>query len=558
MERSTRAKSFSRVILVPIATYIGLASPEFAATGVALGAPQLDLSVSAPASAPPDSNVMIEISRANTERGLGGLAYDVILSQSLHMVAREYSDFGWIANDGFFDNGDPKDSGAVSADFQAFTFDTVAAGPAGAEFPPDSSGLVERFTIRTPPAGTIPPQGLTITVDLSDVSASDGAGADWTTSLGGTISVATDSNGHAASLLVVAFSDCNSNGVFDGDDIAAGTSLDCNGDNQPDECEADCDGNGVPDDCDIAADSGADCNTNGMVDQCELAAAHNCCAFDHGAGCLDPVIESCVCAIDSYCCDVEWDRLCALRVEEDGCGSCDFATDCNSDGVLDECQPDFDGDGVTDDCDDDVDGDSVPNASDPCLSPPGIPTNISGGPQGDFDDDCTITLADYAPFANCLTAGGPMGAPDANCLDTTDFDQDGDIDLADVSAFQSAIALICIDDCMPDSCHPDFDQDGITDDCDSDIDGDGVPNASDPCPSPVSQSTNAFGGPLGDFDDDCAVTLADFPSFESCLSTGGPTGLPGSDCLDRSDFDQDGDIDLNDVAALQSAIAHQP
>ncbi len=66
--------------------------------------------------------------------------------------------------------------------------------------------------------------------------------------------------------------DCNTNGLLDGCDLAAGTSLDCNSNGIPDECELDCNGNGIPDDCDIAADSGLDCDQNGRIDSCDVAA----------------------------------------------------------------------------------------------------------------------------------------------------------------------------------------------------------------------------------------------------------------------------------------------
>ena len=37
----------------------------------------------------------------------------------------------------------------------------------------------------------------------------------------------------------------------------------------------------------------------------------DCCTWDVGvAGCEVPVIENCVCGMDSYCCDVEWDDVC--------------------------------------------------------------------------------------------------------------------------------------------------------------------------------------------------------------------------------------------------------
>ncbi|MCB9849204.1 MAG: exo-alpha-sialidase [Phycisphaerales bacterium] len=67
--------------------------------------------------------------------------------------------------------------------------------------------------------------------------------------------------------------DCNSNGVNDADDIAEGTSADCNGDMVPDDCELvgnDCNANGIPDDCDIASGTSEDCNTNGVPDYCDV------------------------------------------------------------------------------------------------------------------------------------------------------------------------------------------------------------------------------------------------------------------------------------------------
>lgn len=40
----------------------------------------------------------------------------------------------------------------------------------------------------------------------------------------------------------------------------------------------------------------------------------NCDVVGHGSGCSVPVIEDCVCAADSYCCNVNWDGLCINQV----------------------------------------------------------------------------------------------------------------------------------------------------------------------------------------------------------------------------------------------------
>ena len=69
--------------------------------------------------------------------------------------------------------------------------------------------------------------------------------------------------------------DCNNNGQRDDCDIYAETSLDCQLDGIPDECQLannDCNSNGIPDDCELATGVLTDCQPNGVPDQCELAA----------------------------------------------------------------------------------------------------------------------------------------------------------------------------------------------------------------------------------------------------------------------------------------------
>jgi M6 family metalloprotease-like protein len=67
-------------------------------------------------------------------------------------------------------------------------------------------------------------------------------------------------------LQINALIDCNSNGIDDAQDIAGGTSQDCNDNGVPDECDADCNANGTPDEC----ESAPDCDANGIPDECEL------------------------------------------------------------------------------------------------------------------------------------------------------------------------------------------------------------------------------------------------------------------------------------------------
>ena len=57
--------------------------------------------------------------------------------------------------------------------------------------------------------------------------------------------------------------DCNGNLIDDALDILNGTSLDCNLNGVPDECEPDCDRDGIPDACE------PDCDNDGIPDDCD-------------------------------------------------------------------------------------------------------------------------------------------------------------------------------------------------------------------------------------------------------------------------------------------------
>lgn len=47
-----------------------------------------------------------------------------------------------------------------------------------------------------------------------------------------------------------------------------------------------------------------------------------CCAAQPGPGCGDPLAELCVCLVDSYCCDTQWDDSCAILADLLMCISC--------------------------------------------------------------------------------------------------------------------------------------------------------------------------------------------------------------------------------------------
>ncbi len=110
----------------------------------------------------------------------------------------------------------------------------------------------------------------------------------------------------------------------------------------------------------------------------------------------------------------------------------------------------------------------------------------------------------------------------------------------------------------------DADNDGIPDGCDAcpgfddtlDADTDGIPDGCDLCPSTIPGATvDADGCPPAipaDFDNDGDVDKDDVDAFEACAS--GPAVLVAGGCEDK-DFDNDGDGDQSDFAVVQRCIS---
>lgn len=207
----------------------------------------------------------------------------------------------------------------------------------------------------------------------------------------------------------LAIIDCNNNGIADSTDIAEGTSVDCEPNDVPDECEPDCNENGVADPCDLSSGTSADCNLNSVPDECE--------------------------------------------------------PDCDGDGIPDDCEPipDADFDGV-DDC-----FDACPDNTPPgwCLCPdvgeccfdtgfclPDFPRDfcfeLGGTPEcvsppcrdgcmiGDANSDGDLDLADVGGLQNCFSGDSTQPGyvpPSDTCRLAYDFDDDGDVDLADFLAY---------------------------------------------------------------------------------------------------------------------------
>jgi hypothetical protein len=73
---------------------------------------------------------------------------------------------------------------------------------------------------------------------------------------------------------------------------------------------------------DVADASGTSGGSSGGIG--ETANAGDCCKPGDGIGCADEDIATCVCAIDPWCCEHQWDQVCADLVEDGGCAECKF------------------------------------------------------------------------------------------------------------------------------------------------------------------------------------------------------------------------------------------
>jgi len=169
--------------------------------------------------------------------------------------------------------------------------------------------------------------------------------------------------------------DCNGNQIDDENDIAAGTSEDCNSNGVPDDCEPDCNTNGVADSCDLAGGTSADCNSNSVPDECEPQEDCNSNGVQDICDLTGGTSTDCTGNGTPDECEPD----CNTNGMAD---SCDFAggtsADCNVNGIPDECDigagtsSDADFNGIPDECrayvDDDAPGD--PGAGDPTISDP--------------------------------------------------------------------------------------------------------------------------------------------------------------------------------------------
>ncbi len=195
----------------------------------------------------------------------------------------------------------------VGASGAAYLFDTNTSAQVGALLPNDPDGITHPFGISVAISGATAIVGdwydddngtgsgsaylfdTNWSAQIAKLLPSDGMADEyfgWSVALSGSTAIVgayqhtTPGTGSyaGAAYLFSSCTDCNGNGVPDLDDIAAGTSPDCNSNNTPDDCEVDCNENMVPDDCDISSGLSLDCNANDVPDECEALGTTYCVA----------------------------------------------------------------------------------------------------------------------------------------------------------------------------------------------------------------------------------------------------------------------------------------
>lgn len=366
--------------------------------------------------------------------------------------------------------------------------------------------------------------------------------------------------------------DCNGNGIADSDDIASGTSTDCNENRIPDDCEPlrDCNDNAVLDACDIAFGTSSDCDDNGIPDECE----------DDTDG--DGVIDICdPCPADNPD-DTDGDGLCDSDDpcpednpdDTDGDGICDSDDGCpldgnkNAPGVCGCGTPDVDTDGdLTHDCNDlcpsdpnknvpgvcgcgtpdtDADGDGTPDCDDLC---PNDPNKDAPGVCGcgthdiDTDGDATPDCDDLCPNDPKKTAPGicDCGTVDTDTdgdqtSDCNDLDDDGDGVPDDDDEYPlNRVRCRDLDSDRCDDCTSGLD---ATDNDGADQDSDGICDEGDSCaadPNKVLPGICGCGAPDGDSDGDGVADCHDGCPDDPFKR------VPGICGCGLNDFDSDGD-----------------
>ncbi len=183
----------------------------------------------------------------------------------------------------------------------------------------------------------------------------------------------------------------------------------------------------------VRCTNGGGCNGGGDCQAtCGCPVLGGCCEPTPGiAGCLHAACEQCVCAMDPYCCDSQWDVTCTSEAAgacaaDCGCAPvecCEGGTICSADIPAQACT--FLGGTVVDSCDD-ANGNGTPDACEPfaigaCCSPDGTCTMelstvcAASGGVPNLDAACGDAGACPAAFEACCTSHGAPGCDRPAC-----------------------------------------------------------------------------------------------------------------------------------------------
>jgi|GEM_PF-1972505 len=352
--------------------------------------------------------------------------------------------------------------------------------------------------------------------------------------------------------------DNDNDGQIDCDDPDCFFDPACNGGAEVCDDGIDNDGDGLAD-CDDVQDCQA-------FPGCDYGGG-DCCTDNGTPGCENDLGEDCVCAADPFCCESQWDAICA-DVFENTCGGscggnsegdCSNLVDDDGDGLIDCDDADCFGDpncvgpqfeidcanNVDDDGDGAVDCDDTDCLLDPnCITPgneictDGVDNDADGFIDCD-DSDCVLDAACDAGDGECCAPGNPSPGCDdevgEDCVCALDpFCCNGQWDSICANEYETQCGGTCTgaEDCI----------NGIDDDGDGQVDCDDVDCVNDP--NCVAPGVELFCANNIDDDGDGLTDCADPDCVNDPACIVPPTEI---DCTDGVDNDQDGDTDCADA-----------
>ncbi len=381
---------------------------------------------------------------------------------------------------------------------------------------------------------------------------------------------------------------CTANG---GVSVAGADCTDANGDNIADACFdktawACCMPDGscamqLPADCAAAggiASPGADCTDadgNGAADVCE-AGFGGCCDANGSPGCDDFTCTDCVCGLDPFCCDTEWDATCATEANQDCINECQCPGECCTANPTIGCRIQACQDCVCAAdafcCSTSWDANCVADAGTTCAADCGCPaptaccmpdgtcdmlvpevcTSLFGGVSMD-GADCTDAdqngVADACDFAgDCCTNNGDPGCADPACTacvcsaDSFCCTMSWDSDCADCAAGGGGYQDRCVGAACDQAC-------GCTMAC---CMPDGSCTSDDKTTCNNNGGTWTAGGDCSDANGNGQADLCEPPTSACCMPDGSCAMLAQADCDASGGYWADGadctDSDMNGVA----------